>query len=62
MGPGQGGPKKGLDVRAETRFNKLFIGVVVPPPAFLKATVGDLRGREHIGPEDTNEADYGPLS
>lgn len=51
----------GFDFSAETRFDKLFIGVVVPPPTFLKATVGDLRGREHIGPEDTNEADYGRL-
>ncbi|SRR6266852_4121380 len=51
----------GFDFSAPTRFDKLFIGVLVPPPAVLKPLVGDLRGREHIGPEDTNEADYARL-
>lgn len=48
------------DFEAATRFDKLFTGVVLPaPPSFVAA--GDRRGREHVGPEDTFEADYGRL-
>jgi hypothetical protein len=48
---------------AETRFDKLFTGVVVPPSAW-KRTPG--AGTEHIRPEDVeyggeNDADYGKL-
>ena len=51
----------GYDFSAETRFDRLFSGVVVPMPDWLKAFAGDTRGTEHVGPEDTFDADYGQL-
>ena len=48
----------GFTFKAETRFDKLFTGIVVPRPAFILA--GN-RGAEHIGPTDTFDADYGRL-
>jgi hypothetical protein len=43
-----------------TRFDKLFAGMLLPPaPGYVKAD-GPL-GTEHIGPEDTFDADYGRL-
>ena len=52
----------GYDFSAETRFDRLFSGVVVPMPDWLKALAGDdTRGIEHIGPEDTFDGDYGRL-
>src|SRR6185503_2148020 len=48
------------EFEATTRFDKLFAGIVLPPPPpFVK--VGDLAGTEHITTEDTFEADYGRL-
>ena len=44
---------------ATTRFAKLFSGIVAPRPAWLKE--GDVRGTEHLTPEDTFDADYGRL-
>ena len=43
---------------APTRFDKLFTGVVVPRPGFIEKSNW---GSEHIGPEDTFDADYGRL-
>jgi hypothetical protein len=49
----------GYAFEAPTRFDKLFSGVVVEYPDFEKRD--DVRGTEHIGPEDTFDADYGRL-
>ena len=49
---------EGYTFEAPTRFDKLFSGIVVPRPAFIEQ--GN-RGAEHIGPEDTFDADYGRL-
>ena len=48
----------GYEFAAPTRFDKLFSGVVVERPKFIKP--GN-RGAEHIGPEDTFDGDYGRL-
>ncbi len=48
---------KGYDFRAKTRFDRLFSGVAMPKPSWVKD--GDKRGTEHIGPEDTFDGDYG---
>ena len=55
--PRKGG--KGYDFRAKTRFDRLFSGVAVPKPKWVKD--GDRRGTEHIGPDDTFDGDYGRL-
>jgi site-specific DNA recombinase len=61
---------RGYDYSAETRFDKLFAGVVLAPtklPAFLSTEPpsylqpGDMRGTEHIRPEDTSDWDYEKL-
>jgi hypothetical protein len=44
---------------ATTRFSKLFSGVAVPKPEWLWD--GDVRGLEHLTPEDTFDGDYGRL-
>jgi hypothetical protein len=44
---------------AKTRFSKLFSGVAIPKPAWLRD--GDVRGTEHLTAEDTLDADYGRL-
>jgi site-specific DNA recombinase len=49
---------RGYDFTGPTRFDKLFSGIVVPRPGFIKT---DHRGTEHIGPEDTFDGDYGRL-
>jgi hypothetical protein len=49
----------GYTFAGPTRLDKLFAGVVAPRPSFLQE--GDLRGTEHIRPEDTLEVDYGLL-
>ena len=46
----------GYEFEAPTRFDKLFLGVAVE----TKREVSD-EGAEHIGPEDTFNADYGRL-
>ena len=46
----------GYEFEAPTRFDKLFLGVAVE----TKREVSDA-GTEHIGPEDTFDADYGRL-
>ena len=51
----------GYDFSAETRFDRLFSGVVVPMPDWLKAFADASRGMEDIGPEDTFDGDYGRL-
>lgn len=52
------GSGEGYTFEAPTRFDKLFSGIVVERPAFIK---GGNRGAEHIGPEDTFDGDYGRL-
>ena len=49
----------GYKFSAPTRFDKLFAGVCVDVPPYIKA--GDARGTEHIRPEDTMDVDYGRL-
>ena len=49
---------EGYTFEAETRFDKLFSGVVVERPAFIEK---GRDGTEHIGPEDTFDGDYGRL-
>lgn len=44
---------------APTRFDKLFTGIAVEMPSWIDKN--DTREREHIGPEDTPDADYGRL-
>ncbi len=52
-------PKFGdYEFEAPTRFDKLFLGVAVKIPADMKVSYA---GTEHIGPEDTFDADYGRL-
>ena len=41
-----------------TRLDKVFLGVAVERPTWIEASDA---GTEHIGPEDTCEADYGRL-
>ncbi|MEO8680159.1 MAG: recombinase family protein [Vicinamibacterales bacterium] len=48
---------EGYTFEAPTRFDKLFSGIVVQRPAFIKTG----NGAEHIGPEDTFDGDYGRL-
>ena len=48
----------GYTFDAPTRFDKLFTGIVVERPAHIPT--GN-RGAEHIGTEDTFDADYGRL-
>ena len=48
----------GYEFEAPTRFDKLFLGVAVE--ISTKREVSD-EGTEHIGPEDTFNADYGRL-
>jgi hypothetical protein len=43
----------------KTRFDKLFTGVVCEPPSWVDPN--DRRGKEHLGPEDTFDGDYGRL-
>lgn len=49
----------GYEFSAPTRFDKLFTGIIVPRPTWLAE--GDSRGTEHVGPNDTFDADYGAL-
>ena len=49
---------QGYEFEAPTRFDKLFLGVAVEIPADMKVSYA---GTEHIGPEDTCDADYGRL-
>ena len=52
----------GYEFEAETRFDKLFTGVTIePPPPWVVPWLGDTRGTEDIGPEDTFDGDYGRL-
>ena len=50
---------EGYTFEAPTRFDRLFTGVVCERPSFVR--VGDARGTEDIGPEDTFDGDYGRL-
>jgi recombinase-like zinc beta ribbon protein len=55
----------GYDFSGETRFDKLFTGLVVSP-ATVATPYADLirdrgRGTESIGPDDLTDADYGRL-
>jgi hypothetical protein len=49
---------EGYDFTGPTRFDKLFTGIVAPRP---DRETGNPLGLEHIGPEDTFDADYGRL-
>ena len=51
----------GYEFTAPTRFDKLFTGLVAPTPSWLAAEKGNRHGLEHLGPEDTLDADYGRL-
>jgi site-specific DNA recombinase len=54
----------GYTFEAPTRFDKLFSGVVVQRPTFIKegtAMFNDERGSVPIGAEDTFDGDYGRL-
>jgi hypothetical protein len=50
---------EGYDFAAPTTFERVFAGVAVPLPLYI--TTGETRGTEHIGPEDTNDLDYGRM-
>ena len=50
---------QGYDFSAQSRMDRLFTGVAAPRPTYLKE--GNVRGTEHIRPEDTLDADYGRL-
>ena len=50
---------RGYDFSAPTRFDRLFTGIIVKRPDFIR--LGDLGGTEHIGVEDTFDGDYGRL-
>lgn len=53
---------RGYTFEAPTRYDKLFAGVAAPrPPLPSLVRAGDARGREHIGPEETFDGDYGRL-
>ena len=52
-------PKRvGYEFEAPTRFDKLFLGVAVEISTKREVSYA---GTEHIGPEDTFDADYGRL-
>ena len=53
------GEVDGYDFTGPTRFDKLFTGMACERPKWL--VPGDVTGCEHIGPEETGEADYGRL-
>ena len=48
----------GYDFTGPTRFDKLFTGIAAPKPAWMETST---LGLEHLGPEDTFDADYGRL-
>ena len=48
----------GYTFSADTRFDKLFSGIVIPG---VDPEHGQLKGLEHLGPADTFDADYGRL-
>ena len=49
----------GYTFEAPTRFDRLFASLVVECPAWVDPS--DRRGKEHLGPEDTFDGDYGSL-
>ena len=50
----------GYDFTGPTRFDKLFTGIAVETPAWIKASTSR-RGFEDTTPEDTFDGDYGRL-
>ena len=50
----------GYDFAGPTRFDKLFTGIAVETPQWVKDYTGKT-GTEDIGPEDTFDGDYGRL-
>jgi site-specific DNA recombinase len=54
------GRADGYDFTAPTRFDKLFTGIAVETPAWVKQYT-DLSSLDGIGPEDTFDGDYGRL-
>ena len=50
------GDQEGYEFYGPTRFDKLFTGIALPVPRYIK--IGDSRGKEHITREMTGEADY----
>ena len=51
---------QGYDFEGPTRFDKLFTGIAVETPAWIKASTSR-KGFEDTTPEDTNDGDYGLL-
>jgi hypothetical protein len=54
------GEVDGYDFTGPTRFDKLFTGIAVETPTWVKDYTGET-GREQFGPEDTFDGDYGRL-
>jgi len=54
------GEPDGYDFEGPTRFDKLFTGIAVETPAWIKAS-RSRRGFEDTTPEDTFDGDYGRL-
>jgi len=54
------GEPDGYDFEGPTRFDKLFTGIAVETPAYIKASK-TRRGFEDTTPEDTFDGDYGRL-
>jgi hypothetical protein len=50
----------GYDFCGDTRFDKLFTGIAVETPKWVKESTSRERC-EDIGPEDTFDGDYGRL-
>jgi len=48
----------GYRFSAQTRFDRLFAGIVAPRPSFVPNSA---EGTEHIGSADTHDLDYGLL-
>ena len=51
---------QGYDFAGPTRFDKLFTGIAVETPKWVKEHIGRT-GAEDIDPEETWDADYGRL-
>jgi hypothetical protein len=51
---------QGYDFEGPTRFDKLFTGIAVETPGWIKVSTSR-KGFEDTTPEDTNDGDYGFL-
>lgn len=54
------GEADGYDFSGPTRFDKLFTGIAVETPAWIKTSTSR-KGFEDTTPEDTFDGDYGRL-